>query len=143
MPNTPLTAGDQFATDQFAVGMGALPYSGAIAPSTVYAATAPAPFEFGVLGATGFVLVVNITALTGTSITAAIEYLDTVSPAWINLGSTAALVGAGTTELTVHPYMVAVANSVIAKPLRPKLRVKMTHNTITSVTYSLGGHVTF
>lgn len=129
------------ATDLIAEGRYTLPAAGVIYPSASYIVD-PVPAakngEFGGLGATGLVVVVNITAFTGTSITFNIEGFDPASGLWYLLLASAALAAVATTTLTVDPRVPQVTNVTAQKPIAPRMRVRPVGSAITTLNYSVG-----
>lgn len=87
----------------------------------------------------GLKLVIDVTAITLTpSVVFTIQGKDTVSGKYYTLLASAAIVGVGTTVLTIHPDMTAVAN-VTAKDVLPRdWRVIAVAGDADSITYSVG-----
>lgn len=130
------------ASDIFAVGVDALPYSGTLIVSGDYKAADPAPAEFTPLGATGIVVIINITAQTGAgnTLTVHIDAWDPASQTWIaDVLVSAGLVATGSGFLTVDPRVVAAANVKAQMPLFQKMRVRpVKSGTTTTLNYSVG-----
>ena len=89
----------------------------------------------------GAVIVINITAITGTSPTATftVEGRDPISGVTYPILASAARTATGTTVLRIHPGLAAVAN-LVANDIFPSIfRVRMTiGGTTPSVTATVG-----
>lgn len=133
------TIGDLDSQDKFAAGRG-YPQSNTLYPST-NGGTTPAPVEFTPFEGVNMTVVIVVTALTGTSFTAAIEGYDLASLTWIPLLTSVAITGASTTTLRVGPAVLAAANLAAASNLFETMRVRFTPTAITNLTMSVGGHL--
>ena len=91
------------------------------------------------LAAVGLILVIDCTAVTATpGVTFTIQGKDPASGKYYTILASAAITGAGTTVLRVHPELTAAANT-IAKDILPRTwRVAVTVADTDSATYSLG-----
>jgi hypothetical protein len=126
----------------FAVGQHALPFSGEVIPSAVYAATQNS-IDLGNLGAAGLVVVIDVTAVPGTdTVTFTIQGKDKVSGKYYTLLASTALVATGTVRLRVHPDLTAVDNAAASDLVPDCWRVLATHSAATNFTYSVGACLT-
>lgn len=133
------------ATDILSGGFGSLPLAGTVYPSASYiAAPTPGPGngEFGALMATGLIVVIDITAFVGTSVTFNIEGFDPASGKWYLLLASAALAAVATTVLRVDPRIPVSANVVAQASLPSRLRVRPVNSAITTLNYSVGATLT-
>jgi hypothetical protein len=108
--------------------------------------SAPAPIEFSPLGGGCFTVLMELITITGAgaTLTMFLDYYDSASKTWVNLGSSAGITALGSYELTVCAQMAAVANSVIAKPLKQWMRVRVVNSgTVTAAVYNLVGSLAF
>lgn len=121
-----------------AVGRDALPSSGLLLESAARTATHTSD-DFGTLGASGLIVVVNVTAASATpSVVFTIQgvvYINGTAITWTILAS-AAVTGVGTTVLQVHPDLTAAANTKAAELVPDKVRLLCTHADADSITYT-------
>lgn len=89
----------------------------------------------------GITVVVDITALTGTSITFTIQGKDPTSGKYYTLLVSAALVGTGTTILRVGPGLTAAANTVANDQLPRTFRVITTAVALSALTATVAGTI--
>lgn len=93
------------------------------------------------LSARGATVVVNITAITGTtpSLTVTVEGKDPLSGKYFTLLASAALTATGTTVLSIGPALTAAANSVANAFVPPIFRIRATiAGTTPAVTATVG-----
>lgn len=125
-------------------GRSALPYEFEVLPSAARTAT-PTAVEFGTTGASGLIIVINVSALTGTpSVVFNVEgvlYVNGVKITWTILAS-AAVVGTGTTVLRIHPDIAEVANTQADDLVPARVQVRPVHGTGDSITYSVTAELT-
>jgi hypothetical protein len=89
----------------------------------------------------GLVCVVNITALTGTSVTFTIQGKDNTNGIYYTLLASTGLTGTGTTVLTVYPGIAATTN-VAASAVVPRVwRVITTDVALTALTATVDCNV--
>lgn len=99
--------------------------------------------DFVTSGATGLVVVIDVTAITATpSIVPTIQMKDVLSGKYVDVLTGAAITAVGTTVLYVDPRVAAVANVAANRPLGRLMRVVMTAADADSATYSVGGTLT-
>lgn len=113
---------------------------------TVYASAArtatPTATAIGTSGAHGVRVVIDVTAVAATpSVVPTIDGYDDLSGQWFNLLTGAAIVGTGTTVLTVYPGITVAANVSASTVLSNTFRVVMTHADADSITYSVSAHL--
>lgn len=100
--------------------------------------------DFTNLSGRGVVLVVDITAISGTTptLTVTIEGKDSTSGKYYTLLTSAALSTVSTTALTVYPGVTVAANTAASAPLPKTWRVKYSiAGTTPSVTATVSGTV--
>lgn len=103
----------------------------------VRGATADAnPNPFLREGARDIRLDINISAITGTSVVATLEGYDPQSGSWFTIVASAAKTGTGLFQLYAGVDIPASTNVAVQVPLPNRMRLKFTHNSITSVNYS-------
>jgi hypothetical protein len=88
-------------------------------------------------GQRGICAVIDITAGTTLSLTLRIQHLDPISGKYVNILSSAALTGVGTTRLIVYPGCVAAANAVANEPLPELYRIVVNHGNANAATYKV------
>ena len=82
--------------------------------------------EFSTVGHRGLIVVLNISAKTGTiGITATVQGYDDASAAWYDLLASASKTATGTTVLEVHPAITVVANAAASAQVPSRCRVKL------------------
>lgn len=87
-------------------------------------------------------LVIDCTAVTSTpSVVFTVDTLDSASGKYINLLTSAAITGTGTTTLSIGPGLTAAANVTANAYLGDNIRVTATHADADSITYSVGAHL--
>lgn len=99
-------------------------------------ATAPTAAEVYAQGRTGLRLDVNVSAITGTSVTFTLQAYDPMTQTWFTLLASAAVVAASRIALFVDPRIATAANASAQQVLPNRMRLSVTHTTITAVTYS-------
>lgn len=127
-----------------ATGQGSYPSSGVILPSAARTATVVSPV-LGATGASGLMLVVNVTSITLTpSVVFTIEGLvwpagntPGATPVAFTLLTSAAVTATGTTVLQVAPGLTPAANAAASSVLPDSWRVTATHGDTDSITYSV------
>jgi hypothetical protein len=88
---------------------------------------------------TGLVLTIVATAVVNTpSVTFTIEGKDPTSGTYYTILTSAAITGAGTTVLRVHPDLTAATNTVAKDMLPAVWRVKTAVSDTDTLTYSVG-----
>jgi len=112
-------------------------------PMTAYLSTArtatPTANVLYARGATGIKVTIIVTAITASpSVVFSIQGYDAASGTWIALLSSAAVVGAGTTTLTISPNVATSANVSLNAFIPDTLKVVATHADADSITYSVG-----
>ena len=95
------------------------------APSAVRTANQSFP-EIFANGNTGIRVDIDITALTGTSVTFTLQYYEATSGTWLTLLASAAQVGAAHITLTVDPRATTSANVALNAILPNRMRVTTT-----------------
>lgn len=89
--------------------------------------------------AKGLIVIVDITAITGTSVTVTIQGKDPTSGKYYTILASAALTATGTTVMRVYPGLVASAN-VTANDILPRTwRVITTASALTVLTATIAG----
>jgi hypothetical protein len=127
------------------VGRYALPaVADALIPSGDYKSVDPAAVEIPTLGATGLVVLLNVTALSGAAntITLHVEAFDPVSNTWIELPhavATPVFTATGAVYFIVDPRVPGVQNKVTQAPIPGRVRIRpVGSGTRTTLTYSVG-----
>jgi hypothetical protein len=95
------------------------------APSAVRTANASFP-EFFANGNQGARVDIDITALTGTSVTFTWQYYEATSGTWLTLLAAAAQVGAAHVVLQVDPRIATSANAALNAILPNRMRITST-----------------
>lgn len=123
-------------------GRDTYPSGDEVYPSAARTAT-PAAVTFNCTGASGLVVVIDVTAFSATpSVVFTIKGIHypsgpTSTPIKWTLLTSAAITGTGTTALTVHPAITNAAN-VAASALVPQaVEILPTHGDSDSITYSV------
>jgi hypothetical protein len=88
--------------------------------------------------ARAFYVHLNVTAQAGGSITVAIDWVDSVAGTSYNLLTGTAVTTVSTTTYRVGPGLTAAANLAANEYIGRTLRVTVTHNNGSSITYSVG-----
>ncbi len=83
------------------------------------------------------VVVIDITALTGTSVVVTVQGKDPLSGKYYTILASAALNGTGTTVLRIDPSLTASANLIAADVMPRTWRVITTHTAVT-ITATVG-----
>jgi hypothetical protein len=87
----------------------------------------------------GGVFIINVTASAATpSVVFTIAGVDPASDTAYTILASAAITGAGTTVLRIHPSLTAAANTIAKDVLPQALKVTATHADADSITYSVG-----
>lgn len=84
-------------------------------------------------------VIVNVTVdPASASIACLIDGYDAASATWVNLLTSAAITGVGTTIMQIGPRVTTAANVARNIPIPPRCRVRMTVVDTDSMTYSVG-----
>lgn len=130
------------AGDVTGVGVGALPHTIKVLASAARTADPVATTDEGFgtpRGSNALSVVVVCTASAATpSVVVNIEGYDPASATWVTLLASAAITGAGTTQLQVYPGSVVTANVAADKVLPDRVRIRPVHADADSITYSIG-----
>ncbi len=93
------------------------------------------------LGAKGVIVTIDVTAITASpSVVFTLEYKDTLSGKYVVFGTSAAIVGTGTTSLLAYPGATAAANTIFNRGVPAVWRVTATHGDTDSITYSVSAN---
>lgn len=84
----------------------------------------------------GLVVVIDVTAFTGTSITVTLQSKDPVSGKYSTILVSAALAATGTTVLTVYPGVTVAANVAVSTVV-PNIWRAISTGTFSNVTYTV------
>lgn len=88
------------------------------------------------------VFVIDVTAIAATpSVVFKVDGVDRASGKAINLITSAAIVGTGTTVLRINDALTAAANTIVKDVVWPVLRFTATHGDADSITYTMTGIV--
>lgn len=99
-------------------------------------ATAPLPVEFSADGRKNVRVDINVSAITGTSVTFKIQGYDPAAQAWFDLLTGTAQTGVARTVLQIGPDITTAANAALNAVVPARLRLFVTNSSITTVTYS-------
>jgi len=112
-----------------------------IFPSAARTAT-PTPVVVNTNRVKGVQVVIDVTAIAATpSVVFTLEVVDSLSGKFVPILTSAAIVGTGTTILTIGPGVTAVANVSSGQVIPENLRVNAVHGDADSITYSVSMHV--
>lgn len=90
-------------------------------------------------GAAGLIATMVVTAdPASASVTLSIQAYDVPSATWVNLLTSAAITGTGTTRLTVSPQVATVANVSLNGVIPDTVRIFVDASNTDSFTYSVG-----
>jgi hypothetical protein len=104
--------------------------------SAARTATHTATMECGSIGG---VFIINVTAASATpSVVFTVKGVDPASGATWDILASAAITGAGTTILRIHPSLTAAANTIAKDVLPAAVAITCTHADADSITYSVG-----
>ncbi len=92
--------------------------------------------------AEGAYAVIDCTAATATpSVVFTFDLYDPASGKTVNLLTTAAITGTGTTTIRIDPHLTAAGGTVAKEHVPPYLVITATHADADSITYSVGLHL--
>ena len=89
----------------------------------------------------GLILTFDVTALTGTSVVAVVQGKDPASGKYYTLASSATVTSPGTKTLFIYPATPTSGtgfDTAVPSCLPRTFRVSVTHNSVTTATYSIG-----
>ncbi len=134
-----LTATETVAVSKYGVvdGQGRLS-SYFVSTARTAAGALPGPVVYS-RGATGLVATIVVTAITASpSVVFTIQGYDAAAASWTTILTSAAIVGTGTTVLTISPGVTVTANVSVATVVPDSVRIVATHGDTDSITYSVG-----
>lgn len=113
---------------------------------SVYASAArtatPTAVEVSTSRARALRVVFDATASAATpSVVVTIDAFDSLSGKYVNLLTSAAITGTGTTTLTIGPGVTVSANVSASTYLGDRVRITCTHGDADSLTYSVSAHL--
>ncbi len=116
---------------------GEYPGQAVLVASGAHTATGSVVFAPGVHDIVSVTVVT--TAYSAGGVTPSLEFYDAASDTWISMLTGAKIVGTGTgVTLSVGPKAVTAANVGFQSALAPYMRVTMTVDDATAITYSIG-----
>lgn len=125
----------------FAHGRGAYPAGDVVLPSIARTAN-PADVTIGTTGATGLIVVINVTAAAiGASVVFTIRGV-TPDDIEYDILVSAAVTATGKVRLQVHPNLTAATNLKADDLLPDRVRIHAEHATTDSITYSVSAVLT-